>query len=146
MKKFLALIFLGAVFLSPIQSSYACSLKHDHLKKILHELNLSPEQHAKIKKIHEDAKLQLVASREQLKSIRKRINEDFKTKSITPSKESSYVDEEKEVIGSMLKIKMHERVESEDVLTDAQRAKLSEKIQQWEEKCWKEKESKKHQD
>ncbi len=41
---------------------------------------------------------------------------------------------------------MHERVESEDVLTDAQRAKLSEKIQQWEEKCWKEKESKKHQD
>lgn len=127
MKKYVLLV-LALAF--SITQAFACMDAPDRFEKIAKELNLSQEQRTKMKNIHEDTKHKLMPLREQLREIRHRINEAFKTNSMNHHKENMFVHEQKETIGEMLKIKMHERVEINQMLNEKQRHQLDEMMMQ----------------
>ena len=131
MKKILGLTVL-ALSLSLSQAPLAIAgntcWKEQEMKmqSMMNKLHLSAEQHTKIKAIMDSTKQKLQPVREKMHDVREKINAAFKANDIDAKKQEMFVNEEIEQIGKSLKIRMEERVEIHNVLTEAQRTKLME--------------------
>lgn len=130
MKKMLSLCVIAlSLVITQAQACMSYEAKHEHVEKMISKLDLTKEQREKINVIRAEAKQKLMPLREQLKATRQRVNEAFKTNKIGSFKESGFVREEKDTIGSMIKVRMDERVAIHNVLTEKQRMKWSEMME-----------------
>lgn len=126
MKKMLSLCVIALSLVLTQAQACMSDEAHERIEKIASKLNLSKEQRDKINVIRADAKQKIMPLREQLKGIHQQVNEAFKTNNIGTFKVNAFVREEKETIGSMIKVRMNERVAIHNVLTEKQRMKFSE--------------------
>ena len=146
MKKIVAISALVLSFsFSQVPLAYADGMCWEHgsrIEKLADKLDLSADQRMKIKAIRADAKQKMVPIHQEMRAVREKVNEAFQTNSLNMMKQHSLLSEEKDVIGSALKLRMHERAEIAKVLTEAQRVKLISMVKAWKEKH--EKHHKKH--
>ena len=100
-------------------------------EKTIHKLNLTAQQKAQIKTIKADTKAKLKPIHEKMKAVRYDINQAFAEGVPGEFKLHSYVNEQKDLVGSAMKIRLDERVQIYKILTDAQRSKLTKLINEW---------------
>ena len=128
-------------------SSEQCSSEHmkgfsgDRFEKVTEKLDLNAEQTVKVHAIKEQAKKELEQKFEEIHAVRHQINELYRATKLDESKLDSLVQKETEIFGSVLKMGAMERRDVYNVLTEQQRVKLADLIQQREEKH---QENKKH--
>ncbi len=140
MKKHLSLAAVALSFLL-VQAPAAFADSHDtwdqskKVNKIAEKLSLTAEQKTKIKDIIKKASDDIKPKKDELKKISKEIDQDFKSNTLTESKIDSYVDQKQPLIGEIMKIRLTERLQISQVLTDAQKAKWN----QWHKSEWKKK-------
>jgi Spy/CpxP family protein refolding chaperone len=131
MKKMLSLfvVALSLVF----SQAQACMSEeaHERVEKMVSKLDLTKEQRDKIHAIRAETKQKVMPLREKLRDVRHQVNEAFKTNSMNSFKESGFVREEKDVIGSMIKVRMDERVAIHNVLNEKQRMKFANMMEEW---------------
>jgi len=131
MKKMLPL-FIVALSLVFSQAQACMSEKaFERVEKMISKLDLTKEQREKINVIRAETKQKVMPLREELKNVRHQVNEAFKTNSINSFKESGFVREEKSIVGSMIKVRMDERVAIHNVLTEKQRMKFANMMEEW---------------
>lgn len=140
MKKYLGLSVL-ALSLSFAQapmafadSEHKCFGNGEHFRKVVETLNLTAEQKTKIQAIREQAKKDIDAKHEELRKIRMQINDAYRDKTMDSSKIDSFVTQKKDIIGDIMKVRMTERYDISNVLTDEQKTKLVDMMKSWEEK------------
>ncbi len=128
MKKTLsALLIALSVTMTPVQ---ACMGEmHERLEKVASKLDLSKEQRAQIHTINQESKQKLMPLREQLKGIHQHVDEAYRTNAMNAFKLNGFVREEKEIVGSMIKIRMNERYKISQLLTEKQRMEFSQKME-----------------
>jgi len=142
------IVWLSALTLamSVSQASLACdckvsSLAGDHFEQMTGKLDLTADQKAKIKvigaKAREDMKPKFMAMRE----IRMQLNALASSKELDQDKIDKLIDQNKEILGSLMKMRVMVRHDVDMVLTDKQRAKMDGMISDWKEKQMKNDES-----
>ncbi|MDP3706431.1 MAG: Spy/CpxP family protein refolding chaperone [Legionellaceae bacterium] len=141
--KFMSLSAL-ALSLSLCQSSVAFAHHEDHercfdaggmkMHKMIENLDLTAEQKDKIKSISDKAHEVGKAKRDELHAIHMQVNDVFDSHSMNETKIDGFVSQEQQIIGAMIKLKMMERLDICNVLTDEQRAKMADMMKKWEEK------------
>ena len=135
-KKIMCLSVL-ALSVSMSQGVLACS-DHAHryygerLEKAVEKLDLSAEQKEKIKVVREKSKADIRSKFEELHTLQHQKNEILAEPNLNEKKLDGVIHQEKEVLGSMLKIRAMERHEISGVLTVKQKAEFSEMMQKWE--------------
>ena len=135
-----------ALSLSVSQATLACSSDHhsnfwgERVHKMVSHLDLSAEQKGKIHTIRERAKHEMQAKFNELRTLRHDKNEILAAPTFNESKLDGVINQEKDVLGSILKIAAMERHEISNVLTAKQKEKLSEMVQKWEKKQHEDKE------
>jgi len=102
------------------------------LEKAIKKLDLSADQKTKIEAICEKAKADIIAQRETFRAAHMEVNEAFKSNSMTEDKMDSFVSKEEKIVGAMIKIRMMERLDINNVLTDDQKAKVADMMIKWE--------------
>jgi len=135
------LISLSALLLSLSMSNtvLACSEHMNHssghwVERVTEKLNLNQEQKAKIKVISEKATIELQPIRSQLRELRHESNQLLTAANLDESKLDKLINQEKDLLGKMIKIRDMEKRDVSVVLTTEQRAKFSEMMQNWEKK------------
>lgn len=141
--KFMSLSAL-ALSLSLCQASSAFAHDSEHMNcfagsgekmhKMVDKLDLTADQKTKIKDIAEKAKAVEVAKRDELKTIHMQVNDTFHANGMTETKIDGFVNQEQQIIGAMIKVRMMERLDISNVLTEAQKTKMSDMMKKWEEK------------
>ena len=111
-----------------------CDFGSQRMEHVVDKLNLTTEQHKQFKKISEEAKQSIMPKHKEMRALRDKINAAFKAGNVDSAQQDTFVNDEKEIIGSILKIRMTERVEINKILTDAQKAKLSDMKKKWMDK------------
>lgn len=106
----------------------------EKIHKMVKKLNLTSDQQTKIKAIIDRAHTEMQTKHKELAALRVDVNNAFHTNAMTESKMDGLVSQEQQVMGAMLKIRMMERLDITNVLTDEQKAKLSDHMIKWEEK------------
>lgn len=129
-----ALALTIAVAQTPM--AVACPGKHkeDWILKVTEKLDLSTEQKVKIKSYAHKAKLELESKHHELKEIHNHVNEAFHSGNINEAKVDEFANQEEKVMGSIAKIRLHERFEIYNTLNEKQKEKMGKMIQDWEEK------------
>ena len=105
-----------------------------HVAKAISKLDLTADQKTKIKAIRDKAKQDLAPLHKQMMVTHQQIEELFKAAKIDDSKFDSLINDKKELIGSIIKIRMNERRDISNVLTEQQKQKLATMMQQWKTK------------
>lgn len=105
-----------------------------HFAKAVSKLDLTADQKTKIKAIHDKAKEDLAPLHKQMMVTHQQVEELFKSSKMDDSKFDSLINDKKEIIGSIIKIKMNERRDISNVLTEQQKQKLATTLQQREAK------------
>ena len=133
-----------ALSLSLCQTSAAFASDHDRMKcldgggkkihKLIDKLDLTSDQKAKIKDIAEKAKTVEMSKQDELRAIHMQVNDAFQSNSVNETKIDGFVSQEQQVIGAMIKVRMMERLDISNVLTDEQKTKLSDMMKKWKEK------------
>lgn len=135
------LIWLATFALALIigQPSFACDKgqncnAHHRLDKLAAELNLTPEQQAKIKAYKAQARASMKDNYAQLKALRGQINTLVKADKIDEAKLNSLVSQVNKIRGDMLKNRIMMQHEMYALLTAKQKIKFDELKKKWEEK------------
>ncbi len=134
MKKIIALSALAlSLSLSQAPLAYAdhmpCEFNGHHMAKMVEKLDLTTEQHAKIKAIRAAAKQKIEPIHREMHALRQKINDAFKMGDVSDSKQKSFVKDEVNLISSVLTIRMSERADISKLLTATQKTKLSSMVQ-----------------
>lgn len=130
--------FTLALFLG--QPSFAhchhkqCDEKHQQLDKLATELNLTPEQQAKVNALKEQGHADMKANLTQLKALRGQIGDLVKANKIDEAKLDSLVEQINKIRGSMLKNRILMQHQMYSLLTEQQKAKFLELKKKWDEK------------
>ena len=104
------------------------------IEKLTKKLNLTAEQKTKIMAIRTQVKSDIQAKRQDMRTVHMQINDLYKTSPLDESKLDGYINQEKETFGAILKIRLMERRDIANLLTDEQKTKLNEMIQKQETK------------
>lgn len=131
-----ALVFafvLGQPGFACDKSNPHCSM-HQRFDKLAQELQLTPEQKAKMKTYKEQARASMKANHAQLKALRGQINTLVKSDKIDEAKLNGLVEQVNKIRGNMLKNRIMMQHELYSILTDKQKAKYQELKQGWEKK------------
>ncbi|KTD51102.1 Spy/CpxP family protein refolding chaperone [Legionella quateirensis] len=130
------LIWLSVMTLALIigQPSYACPAEKNPSKpchcndsnKISQNLNLTPDQKAKIKAIRVQAKTQLKSNYKQLKLIRALINDLIKAEKIDEAKLDTLINQRSKIKGALLKSHILMRHQIYTLLTAQQKQQYQE--------------------
>ena len=137
-KKIMSLSAL-VLSMSMSQVTLACSEHMHHhsgerLVKMAEKLDLNAEQKAKIKAIGEKAHQAVKPAYEELHALRHQSNELLAAEKLDERQLERVIDKEKDVVGTMLKIKAMERRDISSVLTVKQKEKFEAMLQQHEKK------------
>ncbi len=108
--------------------------KEDWVLNVAEKLDLTTEQKVKIKIYAQKAKIELTVKRHEWRNIHKQVNEAFRSTSINEAKIDEFAHQEEKVMGSMAKIRLHERYDIFSTLDDKQKEKMNQIIKDWEEK------------
>ncbi len=137
------IMFLPALALSMI-FSHSTFADEDMLKdkqcpcikiqKMKQELNLTPEQHDKIKAFKEKLKDDKKAKKEQLMSINKQVRELVKEDKLDEAKLDQLINQKTEIMASMMKNNIKLKHEIYGVLDSKQKKQFSAIMEQWEKK------------
>lgn len=137
-KKIICLSALALSFsLSQAPLTYAGHSKcfaGEHVAKMTEKLDLTTDQKAKIKAIREKAKADLMPLHKDMIANRQAVNALFKSGTVDDSKLETLFNQEKETLGSILKVRMMERRDISNLLTDKQKEKLAGMMQKVEKK------------
>ena len=106
----------------------------EQFEKIAEQLNLNADQKEKIKVLREKAEAAIHPKVEELHSLRIQTNDLLSGATLDEAKLDNVINEEKEAIGSILKIRAMERYDISNVLTAQQKTTFTGMIQQWEKK------------
>lgn len=131
-----ALVLAFAVAHAPAAVACSCHKmdKKDWVLKVTEKLDLTTEQKVKIKIYAQKAKMELMIKRHEWRNIHKQVNEAFRSTSINEAKIDEFAHQEEKVMGSMAKIRLHERYDIYSTLDDKQKEKMNQIIKDWEEK------------
>ncbi|KTD60164.1 envelope stress induced periplasmic protein [Legionella sainthelensi] len=116
------------------QSSFACSndSKHcNHSDKLAKELNLTPEQEAKLQTYKEKAQANFKTNYSQLRTLRTQINSLIESDKIDETKLDSLIDQIDKIRGSMLKTKIMMQHQMFTILDAKQKAKFLKLKKKW---------------
>ena len=121
------------------QSPYADSerappLPGEGFETVVQSLHLSADQKAGIQNIREKAETAIHLRIEEIHSLRQQTNDLLSTPTLDEDKLDSVIGDEKEAIGSILKIRAMERHDISDLLTAEQKATFTGMIKRWEKK------------
>ncbi|PJD93556.1 MAG: hypothetical protein CK424_01785 [Legionella sp.] len=135
--KFFSLSALALAFaVAHAPAAVACPKmdKEDWMVKVTEKLDLTTAQKAKIKIYAEKAKMELTVKHHEWREIHNQVNEAFRSSSINEAKVDEFANQEEKVIGSMAKIRLHERYDIYSTLDDKQKEKMNQIIKDWKEK------------
>ena len=104
------------------------------IEKLTKELNLTPEQKTKITAIRAQVKPEIQAKRQDMRAVHMQINDLFKATPLDESKLDGLINQEKENFSAILKIRLMERRDIANLLTDEQKTKLNDMVQKAEAK------------
>ncbi len=140
MKKLIGLTAIALAITVNVPSFAHGHMKHfgAKIEKAADKLNLSDEQKNKIKAIQKNTHDALKPIWEELRPVRAKINDSFKTGPMDEGQIDNFVNQEKDIMGRMLKIRMNERNEINKVLTEQQRVQVYNMMKEWHEKHQKE--------
>lgn len=143
-KKILIGLSAAALFLSVNNATLACSGQEQHypgqyLEKIVEKLHLTAEQKTKIKVIREKAHQDIRAKFQELGALRLQINQLVVAPSVDDKKLDDVVNQQKDIWGSIIKLKVQEKRDIGDVLTAEQKVTFSDMLVKFEEKHMKDK-------
>lgn len=134
-------IWLSALALSMSlsQATLACdcempSSPKDRLVRMTEKLDLTAEQKNQIKAISEKAREEMKPKYEQMHANRMQLNELAAAKDVDQTKVDKLIDENKEILGSIMKMRVMVRHDIDMVLNDKQKEKLNKMVSEWKEK------------
>lgn len=119
------------------QSSFACSGDSKHCNthhrsdKLAKELNLTPEQEAKLQTYKEKAQANFKTNYAQLRTLRTQINSLIESDKIDEAKLDSLIDQINKIRGSMLKNKIMMQHQMFTILDAKQKAKFLKLKKKW---------------
>ena len=138
MNKKLVCLSALALSLSMSQATFACDkMSHfgsDRMEKMTEKLDLTADQKAKIKTIREQAHQANLSKYEQLHKLHAQMNDLLSASTVDESKLDDMINQEKDLLGAVIKTHAMERHDISNVLTDQQKTKFKAMLQQWEEK------------
>lgn len=135
-QKFISLSVLTLI-ITLGQSSFACSgdskqcNKQHHSDNLAKELNLTPEQQAKLQTYKEEAQANFKSNYTQLRTLRTKINSLIQSDKMDEAKLDSLIDQVNKIRGSMLKNKVIMQHEMYTILDAKQKAKFLELKKKW---------------
>ncbi|MCP0913451.1 MULTISPECIES: Spy/CpxP family protein refolding chaperone [Legionella] len=103
-----------------------------HMKKMMQELNLTPEQQTKIKEIKDNAKSNMQAKREEMMSLKKQMKELVRSEKMDEAKLDQLINQKKELMASKMKAKIMMKNQIYNVLDAQQKAKFAAMMDKWE--------------
>ena len=104
----------------------------DRFEQVSQKLDLNADQKAKIKTIREQAKKDLRPKFIEVRKIHHQLNDLSVSNTIDESKLDSLVNQEKELLGSIVKARVMERRDIFNVLTPEQKIRFSSMVKDWE--------------
>ena len=130
MKKIIALPALAlSLLLSQAPLAYAddtpWELSVHHMSTIMKQLDLTTEQHVKIKAIRVATKQKIEPIHREMQALRQKINAAFNLGDVNESNQKSFVNDEVKLIRAVLTIRISERADISKLLTATQKTKLS---------------------
>ncbi|KTC78606.1 Spy/CpxP family protein refolding chaperone [Legionella cincinnatiensis] len=133
------LIWLSAITLIITlgQPSFACSGDSKHCNahhrsdKLAKELNLTPEQEAKLQTYKEKAQANFKTNYAQLRTLRTQINTLIQSNKMDEAKLDSLIEQVNKIRGSMLKNKVMMQHQMFTILDTKQKAKFLELKKKW---------------
>ena len=135
------IIWLSALALSMTisQGALACDCKmsmspNQHIEKMTAKLDLTADQKAKIEAITTKAREEMKPKIEEMHASRMQLNELANEKDMDQSKVDKLLDQNKEILGSIMKMRVMVRHDIDMVLTDKQKAKLDSMMSDWKAK------------
>ena len=135
------IIWLSALALSMSlsQATFACdcempSSPKDRLERMTHKLDLTADQKMKIKAIGDKAREEMKPKYDEMRSNRMQLNELAAAKEIDQAKVDKLIDQNKEIFGTIMKMRVIVRHDVDMLLTDKQKEKLDKMVADWKEK------------
>lgn len=141
-KKALCLSTL-ALSLSLIQAPAAFAdhmacFDNPRVHRMLDKLDITAEQKTKVEAIRGESSKSIMPLHQKMNDLRIQVNDGFATGAMDEAKLKDLINQEKEVFGDILNIRLTERHNISNVLTAEQKTKLAEEVKKWEEKHQKE--------
>ena len=135
------IIWLSALALSMSisQATLACDCKvsathKDHFEQMTAKLDLNADQKEKIKEISAKAREEMKPKFMELRENRMKLNELASAKELDKDKIEQLINQNKDIMGSLMNIRIATRHEINMVLNDKQKARLDTMISNWKEK------------
>ena len=135
------IIWLSALALSMSisQATLACGcgqayVSGERYEKMTAKLDLTADQKEKIKMISAQAKDSLKPKIEEMRAVRMQLNEQADAATPDESKIDSLINQQKDIAGSIMKIRVMTRHQVAMILTDAQKVTLAKMVSDWKAK------------
>ena len=106
----------------------------DRLERMTHKLYLTADQKMKIKAIGDKAREEMKPKYDEMRSNRMQLNELAAAKEIDQAKVDKLIDQNKEIFGTIMKMRVIVRHDVDMLLTDKQKEKLDKMVADWKEK------------
>lgn len=135
------IIWISAIALSMSvsQATLACGCHHDmmsgeHYEKMIRKLDLTADQQSKIKAIKDKTREEMKPKFMEMRSIQMQLNTLAGAKDLDKEKVDKLITEKKDIMGSVMLMRVTTRHDIDMVLTAPQKAKLEAMKAKWEAK------------
>lgn len=108
----------------------SCACMHDKIEAMAGSLNLTEQQQAKIKTIRSQFKDSMKAKMDEMKKLKMQAKALVHTDTLDEAKIDSIISQQKEVMGSMMKLKYTMKHDIYAVLSPEQKAKFAKAMEQ----------------
>jgi len=125
-----------ALSISVSQATLACNcnvsaVSVDRFEQMTENLDLTDDQKIKVKAIGEKAREDMSPKFVELRKIRMHLNELASAKELEQSKIDPLIEQNKEVLGAIMKMRVTVRHDVDMILTEKQKAKLDDMVSDW---------------
>ncbi|WP_028389524.1 Spy/CpxP family protein refolding chaperone [Legionella fairfieldensis] len=114
------------------QQSTSCGCNGDKMKHMIDSLKLDEAQQTKLQTIKEQTKATIKANWQQMKALRSQMNQLIQSDTIDQTKLDSLINQKKELVGNMIKVKIMAKHQIYNLLNAQQKTQYQQMINQWE--------------